>query len=376
MSPVAGAVRVGLMFGGYSVEHEVSVVSARGVATAMAQTDLVCVPLGVTGDGEWLAPERSSEILSGSAARVELPQPDDEERIVLQPGGGGLIRSRPGRAHQPLSIDVLFPLVHGWGGEDGRLQGALELAGVPYVGAGVGGSSAAMDKDVARRILRANDLEVTPGRLLTRPEFDRIGADAAVGRLLSELALPLFVKPANGGSSVGIHRVSRAGSLGDALEDAFRYDRKLVVEQGVDAREIECAVLGNDEPEASGLGEIVPAREYYDYAAKYEEDSTRLDIPARLDQETTRRIRRQALRVFGALDLCGFARIDFLVEREGGRILVNEANTLPGFTPISMFPRLWEAAGLAYPRLIERLVELAQERFSQQGRRRARRTVD
>ena len=364
------------MFGGYSVEHEVSVISARGVASAMAQTAMVCVPLGVTGQGEWLAPDSAGEILAGTAPRVEVPQPDNGERIVLQPGGGGLMLFRPGREHQPLSIDVLFPLVHGWGGEDGRLQGALELAGTPYVGAGVAGSSLAMDKQIARQILHANGLDVTPGRALTRAAFDRDVAEAAVERLLAELGLPLFVKPANGGSSVGIHRVARAEALREALEDAFQYDRKLVVEQGVAAREIECAVLGNDEPEASGLGEIVPQREFYDYAAKYEEDSTRLDIPALLDDATTQRIRRRAIRAFEALDLCGFARIDFLLERTSGRIYVNEANTLPGFTPISMFPKLWEAAGLDYPRLIERLVELARERFNQQGRRRARRTVE
>jgi D-alanine-D-alanine ligase len=364
------------MFGGYSVEHEVSVVSARGVSAAMGRTKLVCVPIGVTGSGAWLAPEKSREILEGNAARVELSGADDGARVVVQPGAGGLLLSRPGRENQPLPIDVLFPLVHGWGGEDGRLQGALDLAGVPFVGAGVGGSSSAMDKEMTRQILRANGLTVTPGRALTRPAFERDGARATVDRLLAELTLPLFVKPANGGSSVGIHRVAHGKDLQAALEDAFQYDRKLVVEQGVDAREIECAVLGNDEPEASGLGEIVPQREFYDYTAKYEEDSTLLEIPARLDDSTTEEIRLQALRVFRALDLCGFARIDFLVERKSGRIFVNEANTLPGFTPISMFPKLWEATGLAYPRLIERLVELAREQFSRQGRRRARRTVD
>jgi D-alanine-D-alanine ligase len=362
-----------LLFGGCSVEHEVSVISARGVAAALARTELVCVPLGVTGDGEWLGPETSAAILAGDAARVEPP--GDAERVVIRPGGGGLMRITPHRLPESLEIEVLFPLVHGWGGEDGRLQGALELAEVPYVGAGVLGSSSAMDKAIARQLFRTNGLAVTPGLVLIRPAFERRGPEAWRERIVAEVGLPVFVKPANGGSSVGIHRVARAEALAGALQDAFQYDAKLVVERGVEAREIECAVLGNDDPEASGLGEIVPTREFYDYAAKYEDDSTRLEIPANLDADTTEIIRHQALTAFRALDLNGFARVDFLVDRGNGRIYVNEVNTLPGFTPISMFPKLWEAAGLSYPRLVERLVELALEHSCHQGRRRARRTA-
>jgi D-alanine-D-alanine ligase len=363
-------VRVALLFGGPSVEHEVSVVSARGVAGALARTEMVAVPLAVTGAGEWLSPERSAAILAGDARRVEAGSagdPDDGVRVALVPGSGGLLRVASDGAAEPLGIDVLFPLVHGWGGEDGRLQGALDLAGVPYVGSGVMGSAVAMDKAVARQLFRSNGLAVAPGRVLTCDEVGASGTLAGAAwqqRLVAELGLPLFVKPANGGSSVGIHRVTSADGLAAAVGDAFRYDAKLVVEQGLDAREIECAVLGaaaGGAPEASGLGEILPEREFYDYEAKYVDDSTRLEIPARLDAETAEILRRQALTAFRALDLRGFARVDFLVDRGSGRIYVNEVNSLPGFTPISMFPKLWEAAGLEYPRLVERLVQLARD---------------
>jgi len=364
----AQRLRVGLLFGGSSVEHEVSVISARGVAGALRLTEMVCVPLAVSGDGEWLTPELSAAILDGDAARAE-PSGSDPARIAIRPGGGGLLRVTPGRPVDPLAIDVLFPLVHGWGGEDGRLQGALDLAGVPCVGAGVLGSSAAMDKAVARQLFRSNGLAVTPGQLLTRGAYAERGTTAWHDRLLATLGLPLFVKPSNGGSSVGIHRVTRADALGAAIDDAFRFDGRLVIEKGLDAREIECEVMGNDRPEASGLGEIVPEREFYDYAAKYVEDSTRLDIPARIDVETSEILRHQAVNAFRALDLRGFARVDFLIDRGSGRIYVNEANTLPGFTPISMFPKLWEAAGVSYPRLVERLVQLALEAASQDDRR-------
>jgi D-alanine-D-alanine ligase len=349
--------RVGLLFGGRSVEHEVSVISARGVAAAMDDTSLTCVPIAVTPEGEWLGPELSTRILKGDAARVEIAAAgDDGERLALVPGGGVQRTGRDGPAR--LAIDVIFPLIHGWGGEDGRLQGALELCGVPYVGAGVLGSSAGMDKVTSKILFTAHGLPVCAWDSTSRVE---IATDAeGVGRRVAEgLGFPVFVKPSNGGSSLGVRRADGAESFLRALDHAAEFDDVVLIEEAVDAREIECAVLGNDAPEASGLGEIVPSGEFYDYAAKYLDDRSELKIPAPLEPEQTRRLREMAVRAFRALGLRGFARVDFLVRREGGEAFLNEVNTLPGFTPISMFPKLWDAAGLSYPRLIERLVRLA-----------------
>jgi D-alanine-D-alanine ligase len=364
--------RVGLLFGGRSVEHEVSLVSARGVDRAMAQTSLTCVPLGVTGEGRWLSPEASRRVLDGSAARVEpSAESDDRVRVLLDPGGAGLLLQTHEGPTRPLAIDVLFPLVHGWGGEDGRLQGALELADVPYVGAGPLASAAGMDKAVAKEIFAAHGIDVVPWILVTRaaraasPERTR-------ERIADEIGFPAFVKPANGGSSVGVSKVRDRSEIDPALELALRHDRRVVVERGVDAREIECAVLGNDEPQASGLGEIAPSREFYDYAAKYIDAGSKLTIPAELPAADAERIRELALRGYRALDLCGFSRVDFLVERGSLKPYLNEVNTLPGFTPISMFPKLWEAAGLPFGRLVERLVELGLERSGEASNRASR----
>lgn len=364
--------RVGLLFGGRSVEHEVSIVSARGVDAAMARTSLTCVPLGVAGDGRWLSPEASRRVLAGRAARVDpSAEAEDGIRVVLDPGGRGLLRLSSDGSTRALEIDVLFPLVHGWGGEDGRLQGALELACVPYVGSGVLASAAGMDKAVAKEIFAAHGIDVVPWILVTR--FDWSSAPARVReRVAGEIGFPAFVKPANGGSSVGVSKVREVAALDRAIAHALAHDRRVVVERGVDAREIECAVLGNDAPEASGLGEIAPAGEFYDYAAKYLDAGSTLTIPADLPGEATTRIRELALRAYRALDLCGFSRVDFLVERPTGRPYLNEVNTLPGFTPISMFPKLWEASGVPFERLVERLVDLAFERARETSNRAAR----
>jgi len=349
------------------------VVSARGVSAAMRSTSLTCVPIAVEGDGRWLSPELSARILGGGAARVDPGAADDDgARVVLDPGGGGLLGLRPSGETRPLEIDVLFPLVHGWGGEDGRLQGALELAGIPYVGAGVLGSAAGMDKALAKDVFVAHGIPVAPWLLVPREAWDGDAA-AVAGEVGRRLGFPVFVKPANGGSSVGVSKVVGPSGLAQALALALRHDRRAVVEQGVDAREVECAVLGNADPQASGLGEIVPSREFYDYAAKYLDGSSRLSIPAEIDAESGEEIRRLALAAYRALDLAGFARVDFLVERSTLRPYLNEVNTLPGFTPISMFPKLWEAAGLAYPRLIERWVERALARATVDGARTPRR---
>jgi len=354
--------RLGLLFGGRSVEHEVSVVSARGVAAALKETGLVTIPLAVTGAGRWLSPGLSQSILDGESSRVEpAAGEDDGVSLLIDPGGGGLLLHEASKPARPLALDLIFPLIHGWGGEDGRLQGALELARLPYVGAGVLGSAAGMDKAAAKRMFEACGLPVTPWIQFT-------GHNREEGRILEEIGLPLFIKPANGGSSVGITRVAHEKDLGAALDEALACDCKGVAERALDAREIECAVLGNAEPQASVLGEIIPSREFYDYTAKYIDDGTELRIPAELGGREASRMRQMAIDAYQALDLCGFARVDFLLERPTGKLFLNEVNTLPGFTPISMFPKLWEASGLTYPQLIARLVELGRERCLEAGR--------
>ena len=364
---------MGLLFGGQSVEHEVSVDSARSVAAAMRESRLDCVPIGVTGDGRWLSPELSQSFLDGDAARIEpSPEQDDGARIVIDPGGGRLLRLGRGAEPQPLELDVVFPLIHGWSGEDGRVQGALDLAAIPYVGAGVCASAVAMDKVLARQLTDSQGLPSVRWIAFEAWSYRR-APDAVHRRISAELELPLFVKPANGGSSVGISRVDSEVDLPAAMREAFDCDGKVIVEQGLDAREIECAVLGNDQPEASVLGEIIPSREFYDYQAKYEDDSSELKVPADLEPEVTEAIRAHALSAFCCLALSGMARVDFLVDRSNGRVHLNEVNTLPGFTPISMFPKLWEATGLSYPSLVERLVDLAlRRRGAEHSHRRVR----
>jgi D-alanine-D-alanine ligase len=344
------------------VEHEVSVDSARSVAVAMRSSSLECVPIGVTGDGRWLPRELSQSVLDSDAARVEPGAgQDDGARVVIDPGGGRLLSVARDGGLQPVALDVVFPLIHGWGGEDGRVQGALDLALLPYVGSGVCASAVAMDKVLARQLL---DSQGIPGtRWIAFEEgAHRRGADTVHRRITTELDFPVFVKPANGGSSVGISRVDGVGGLPTALQTAFDCDTKVIVEQGIDAREIECAVIGNEEAQASVLGEIIPSGEFYDYAAKYEDGASELIIPADLEPEVAKTIRAHALSAYGCLGLSGLARVDFLLDRSNGQVYLNEVNTLPGFTSISMFPKLWEATGLPYPSLVERLVDLALER--------------
>jgi D-alanine-D-alanine ligase len=366
---VSARSRVGLLFGGASVEHEVSLVSARGVAQALDPARFEVVPVGITGEGRWLSPATSSAILSSGAARA---QADGDAGLVVDPGSGGLLALANGHAAAPLHLDVIFSVVHGWGGEDGRIQGLLDLAGIPCVGSGVLGSAVGMDKQVAKALFQERGLPVGPWRALLRSAW--VADRTAEERRLSEaLGFPMFVKPANGGSSVGISKVRDASALPAALEAGFVHDRKVVVERGLDVREIECAVLGNDRTEASVCGEIVPAGEFYDYAAKYQDDTSRLLIPAPLAPATSDRIRALAQEAFRALDLAGMARVDFFLERGTDRVLLNEVNTLPGFTPISMYPKLWEASGVPYRELLTRLIDLARARHAEDRMRRTRR---
>ncbi len=367
MSTTGKKLRIGILFGGRSGEHEISLRSARSIVKAIDRTKYKVVELGITKDGRWLPPEDSIALLDGHAT-AELRARGGEAT------GVGL--SLASTAADPASgapIDVVFPVLHGTFGEDGTIQGLFELADIAYVGSGVLGSAAGMDKDAMKRMFASAGLPQTPYLALLRSEWRKAPTDVTA-QIEAELQYPLFVKPANLGSSVGISKVHDRSELAPALDLAAGFDRKLIVEQGVGGpgvkpRELEIAVLGNDEPEASVIGEIVPAKEFYDYQAKYEldgPDESVSIIPATLTEEEQQRIRTMALAAFRACDCAGLARVDFLMAPRGNggesEIVLNEINTMPGFTSISMYPKLWEASGVAYPALIDRLIQLALER--------------
>jgi D-alanine-D-alanine ligase len=342
---MSGKIRVAVLFGGRSGEHEISLRSAESVLGALDRSKYEVVPVGITKTGKWLSP---------GEALAMLP-PAEEIRLTLEEGSALPMAAEPDDGARPF--DVVFPVLHGTFGEDGTVQGLFDLAGVPYVGAGVLGSAVGMDKDVMKRLLRDAGLPVLEyWRLQERdlPEFLRDQADG--------LPYPVFVKPANLGSSVGIHKVKAPDALEAALRDALSYDLKAIVERGIDAREIELAVLGNDEPVVSVPGEIRPSREFYDYQAKYLDDDSELIIPAVLDDAQEAEARRLAIATFRALECSGLGRVDLLLDKSTGRFFVNEINTLPGFTSISMYPRLWAASGLSFPDLLDRLIGLALER--------------
>jgi D-alanine-D-alanine ligase len=350
--------RVGLLFGGRSVEHEVSLASATSIHGALDPTRYEVVPIGVDRQGRWRLgrPDLPLEAaLQGEP--VTLPPAPGERRLL--PDGGAALR-------QAARLDVLFPIVHGRGGEDGTLQGLLELAELPYVGSGVLGSALQMDKETSKRLLRDAGLPVLPWQLVRSRELAD-DPQGAAQRALAAIGLPLFVKPANQGSSVGIRRVSEREELLTALRDAARYDTKVLCERAVDAREIEVALLGIDPIEASVPGEIRTGHEFYDYEAKYVDEDTELLVPAPLDDAQSRHAQQLAVRAMQALEGEGLGRVDFLLERGSGELFVNEVNSLPGFTDASMYPRLWEATGLPYPTLLDRLIELALQRHRERA---------
>jgi len=359
--------KVGVLFGGRSGEHEVSLVSAASVMNALDKTKYDIVPLGISKAGRWLT---GGEPMKSLQAQADSDEPWDPERSPVV--SRDLVPSRmelvPGTERAGIPhVDVIFPVLHGPYGEDGTVQGLLELAGIPYVGAGVLGSALAMDKAAAKDIFRARSLPCTDSMLVMRWDWEKNPTNV-LERVESRIGYPCFVKPANLGSSVGVSKVHEAFGLPAALDLAVRYDRRLLVEKAINAREIECSVLGNDRPIASVLGEIVPKREFYDYIAKYHDSSTDLIIPADLPAEKVVEIQEFAVQAFLALDCAGMARADFFVCRDTGQAYVNELNTIPGFTSVSMYPKLWEASGLPYAELLDRLIELALERH--QDRRR------
>ncbi|HUY12685.1 MAG TPA: D-alanine--D-alanine ligase family protein [Terriglobia bacterium] len=358
--------RLGILFGGRSGEHEISLESAASIMGALDPAKYEVVPIGITREGRWLAgPEAIGKGPEESMRRVL--QSGKPVTASVDPTGPQLIplNSRlPSKRADQTQVDVIFPVLHGTFGEDGTVQGLLELAGIPYVGAGVLGSAAGMDKDVMKRLFRDAGLPVAQWLLVLRSEWQE--NPAGIRRAIAkQIGYPLFVKPANLGSSVGIRKVHRVAELNAAVENAARYDRKILAEKAVNAREIECAVLGNDQPQASVPGEVVPVNEFYDYEAKYLKAGSELIIPARLTATQTRRVRDCAVRAFRAVDCAGMARVDMLMDRKTGKIFVNEINTIPGFTSISMYPKLWEASGIPYRELIDRLVALALERHRQ-----------
>ncbi|WP_040667182.1 D-alanine--D-alanine ligase family protein [Nitrolancea hollandica] len=358
-----GRLKVGVIFGGRSGEHDVSLRSAQAVMQAMDPTRFEVVPIGITREGCWLTggdPLRRLAATSRLALNGGQNAGDSAARESDESSGGSLDIVGTGWAR---GLDVLFPMVHGPMGEDGTIQGLLELAQIPYVGAGVLGSAVAMDKAVSKCLFAQAGLPVPPWFSVARRDWQN---DAATirDRVRNEIGYPCFTKPANLGSSVGISKVHHAGELDACIEEAFQYDRKIVIERGIDARELEVGVLGNDEPQASVVGEILPCHEFYDYEAKYVDDRSQLVIPAEIEPETAALARSLATEAFRVTDGAGMARVDFFLERSTGRLYLNELNTIPGFTAASMYPKLWEASGLPLTQLISRLIDLALERHA------------
>jgi len=333
--------RVGVIFGGRSGEHEVSLCSAESVIRSLDPSKYEVVPIAITHEGRWLGTRDAMKLLSPGEAIQAALKTGEPMAVVPEPQRNG-------------AVDVFFPIVHGTYGEDGTIQGLLELAGVPYVGAGVLGSAVGMDKDVMKRLLREAGLPVGDFWVTRSKDIE-----AFIGEFGKELPYPVFVKPANLGSSVGITKAHNVGELPAAIAFAAEFDRKIIIEKGIDAREIEISVLGNDDLKASIPGEIIPSREFYDYQAKYVDDDSRLIIPAPLSEQQVRQAQDLAIRSFQALDCSGMARVDLFLEKPTGKFLVNEINTLPGFTNISMYAKLWREEGLSYAQLIERLIFLS-----------------
>ncbi len=359
--------RVAVLFGGQSGEHDVSLRSAKAVLRHIDRERFDVVPIGIARDGRWFV---GGDPLRTLAATSRLPLEEEAGGEPTTAAGEPGVPSECGpEVLWSGGIDVVFPVLHGPYGEDGTIQGLLELAGVPYVGCGVLASAVAMDKPTAKRLFASVGLDQARWLVFTATEWQR-DRDRLIARVEAELGYPCFVKPANLGSSVGVSKVRNRHELVAAVELADRYDRRILVEEGIDARELEVSVLGNDEPIASIVGEIVPSREFYDYEAKYVDTGSQLLIPAPISEAQAETVRRMALEAFRVIDGAGMARVDFFLERPTGRILINEVNTIPGFTAISMYPKLWEASGLCFRDLITRLIELALERHKEQQRRR------
>lgn len=366
--------RVAVLFGGRSGEHDVSLMSARSVLAALDAERYEVIQIGITLDGDWLSGANTLEAFSqgdiGKLNRVVLPgEPSHSALYELR------ITDHGGTIEKLSDIDVFFPVLHGPFGEDGTMQGLLELADVAYVGAGVVGSSVGMDKGVFKDVMRANDIPIVNSLLVLRSEIER-DINAVIEKTEKMGEYPFFAKPANLGSSVGISKCTSRSDLAEGLMEASRYDRRIIIERGAgNAREIEVSVLGNEEPQTSVCGEVLPSREFYSYEAKYMDGTSGLMIPAQIPADVSDKVREYAVRAYKAIDCAGMARADFFVEKDTNKIFLNELNTLPGFTSISMYPKLWQASGLTYPQLVDRLIELALERKAQRDHIEHRRTA-
>ena len=355
--------RVAVLFGGRSGEHEVSLMSARSVISALDPAKYEIFPVGITHAGNWLVGENVLDALEQGKTNSL-----DHAFIFPEPDHKGLYAISNTKHVKVSDIDVFFPVLHGTFGEDGTIQGLFEMADVAYVGAGVVGSSVGMDKGVFKDVMHANDIPVVDWIILRRSEIEQDMA-AAIRKAESLGAYPLFAKPANLGSSVGITKCNSRADLGEGLMEAAAFDRRILIECGVvNAREIEVSVLGNDNPIASVPGEVLPSREFYSYESKYVDGTSGLVIPAQIPTETAEQIRELAVRAYKAIDCAGMARADFFIDNDTGRVLLNELNTLPGFTKISMYPKLWNATGMSYPELVDRLIQLALERKAERDR--------
>ena len=352
--------KVGLLFGGRSGEHEVSLVSASAIAHNFNKAEFEVIPLFISREGRWYGPVALEDIKTASAEQYA------ENEVILAPYPGGHVLSAADGT-EVCRLDVAFPINHGTYGEDGILQGLLEMAGVPYVGAGVAGSAIGMDKAVMRKILAYHNIPQVGFTTVLRSQVEK-NVQEAINCVEAALKYPVFVKPANGGSSVGISKAHNAAELVESLQLAAKYDRKILVEQGVNVREIEISVLGNEQPAVSVPGEIKASNEFYDYKAKYIDNKSVSVIPAEIPADITAQIQKLAVETYLALECEGFARVDFFIDQDNGQIYLNEVNTLPGFTEISMYPKMWEAAGLPVDQLLKKLVELAEERFADRAK--------
>jgi D-alanine-D-alanine ligase len=359
MTPDKKRLRIGILFGGRSGEHEVSLASAASVIRGLDPDKYEAVPIGISKEGHWLigsaAQKMLPEVLKGGQRVMMTADPTDAALVRLDGSGGG------------QRLDVVFPVMHGTFGEDGTIQGLLDLAGLPFVGAGVLGSAIAMDKDVAKRLLQVAKIPVVPWITVQRHDWESNPKEIQ-GAIELKFRYPVFVKPATLGSSVGMTKVHSREELRPAVNLAAEFAMKILVEQCVVGREIEVSVLGNHNPQASVPGEIVPHREFYDYAAKYLEEGTQLLIPAKLKPAELKKIQAYAVEAFRALELSGMARVDFFLEKESGKIFLNEVNTIPGFTSISMYPKMWEASGIPFRELIDKLIELALQQHAEKAR--------
>lgn len=371
-------VRVGIIFGGRSGEHEVSLNSARSVMAALDKDKYEIVPIGIDKNGRWLTGDVVGQLMDGRAGRARpatlLPDPTSGVLMEISSETAVSHTAGPATLSAVSQLDVVFPVLHGPYGEDGTVQGLLELANLPYVGAGVVGSAVGMDKAMFKYVMEANGLPVLPWQLVTRTMWQKRPL-SLIEQLEAALRYPLFTKPANLGSSVGISKCANRAELEAGLHEAFAYDRRVVVEQGATIRELEVSVLGNEDPVASVVGEIRPRRDFYDYIAKYltepgSDEDSELIIPAELDEETAVLVRQLAIQTYQAVDCAGLARVDLMLDKENGHLYINEINTIPGFTRISMYPKLWEASGVTYSALLDKLIALAIARHEEKAAQR------